>query len=185
MAPRYPELRETGLPGCHELWPFRQEDERGRFIKPFHEPSFRALGLAVDWREVYVTTSRKGVLRGMHFQAPPHDHVKLVTCLAGRVLDVVLDLRTGSPTFGRCAALELTAERGNALYIPAGLAHGFLALVEDATLLYQVTREHAPDHDQGVLWSSIPFTWPSAEPLVSARDQALPAFQSFTSPFRS
>jgi dTDP-4-dehydrorhamnose 3,5-epimerase len=185
MAPRFPALQETGLPGCYELRAFRQEDARGSFVKPFHEPAFRELGLAADWRETFVTTSAAGVLRGMHFQLPPHDHVKLVSCLRGRVLDVVLDLRADSPTYGRCASAVLDARGGDALYVPAGLAHGFLALEDGAELLYQVTRPYAPDHDTGLLWSSIPFDWPEPAPLVSERDRALPSFESFTSPFRS
>jgi len=185
MLPRFPGIRPTALPGCLELTPFQQSDPRGRFVKTYHEPSFRALGLAVDWPEAFVTTSRRGVVRGMHFQVPPFDQVKLVTCLAGKVLDVVLDLRTDSPGFGQCVAVELSPELGNALYLPSGLAHGFLALEEHSVLHYQVTRSYAPEHDAGVLWSSIPFTWPVADPLLSERDLALPPLSAYTSPFRS
>jgi dTDP-4-dehydrorhamnose 3,5-epimerase len=184
MAAACPTLRETALPGCLRLDLFRHQDARGAFTKVFHQPAFRERGLPVDWREAFVTVSAKGVLRGMHFQTPPSDHGKLVACLAGRVLDVVLDLRLGSPAYGRCEALELAAERGEALFVPPGLAHGFLALEEGSTLLYQVTREHDPAHDTGVRWDSIPFQWPAASPLVSDRDRALPDLAGFRTPFR-
>jgi dTDP-4-dehydrorhamnose 3,5-epimerase len=185
MAPRFPQARATALPGCLELLPFRQEDARGWFLKTYHEPSFSELGLALDWQEEFVTRSHAGVVRGMHFQEPPHDQVKLVTCLSGKVLDVALDLRTDSPTYGQCAALELSGELGNAFYLPAGLAHGFLALEEGSTLLYRVSRAYAPEHDAGILWSSIPLAWPVDAPRVSERDQALPPLQTYASPFRS
>ena len=185
MPPAFPKVRETPLAGCLELTPFCQADARGRFLKLYHEPSFRALGLAVDWAEDFVSVSGPGVLRGMHFQAPPFEHVKLVTCLAGRVLDVVLDLRADSATYGQCAALELSAQAGNGLYLPAGLAHGFLALEADTLVHYKVTRAYAPDHDCGVLATSIPFAWPVAEPILSDRDRAFPALADFVTPFGS
>jgi len=185
LAPAFPQVRETPLAGCLELTPFRQTDARGQFLKLYHEPSFRALGLAVDWAEDFSSVSRQGVIRGMHFQTPPFDQVKLVTCLAGRVLDVVLDLREASPTYGQCTALELSAQAGNALYIPSGFAHGFLALEEDALVHYKVTRPHAPDHDCGILASSIPFAWPVAEPILSDRDRTFPGLDGFVTPFRS
>jgi dTDP-4-dehydrorhamnose 3,5-epimerase len=183
--PPFPQIRATALAGCLELTPFSQTDARGRFLKLYHEPSFRALGLAVDWPEDFVSVSGKGVIRGMHFQAPPFEHVKLVTCLAGRVLDVVLDLRADSATYGQCAALELSAAAGNGLYIPAGFAHGFLALEEDALVHYKVSCAYAPDHDHGILASSIPFAWPVASPILSNRDRAFPALADFVTPFRS
>ncbi len=183
QPPGFPLLRETVLPGCFELQPFQQQDARGRFVKTFHEPAFRALGLAVDWKEEFVSSSRKGVLRGMHFQTPPHDYVKLVTCLAGRALDVSVDLRARSPTFGQCAALELSAEKCNAVYLPSGLAHGFLALEEGTLVHYKVTCAHAPTHDGGILWSSIPFSWPEPDPILSDRDRSFPSLHAFRSPF--
>ena len=185
LPPPLPGVRKTPLAGCLELTPFRQADARGLFRKLYHEPSFRELGLAVDWAEEFVSVSRQGVIRGMHFQTPPFEQVKLVSCLFGRVLDVVLDLREDSPTFGRCEALELSAQAGNALYLPAGLAHGFLALEEGSILHYKVTRAHAPSHDRGLLASSIGFQWPVAEPLLSDRDLAFPALEGFATPFRS
>lgn len=184
MSPRYPQMQPLAVPGCFRLLPFRQGDERGWFLKTFHEPSFQALGLETAWKESFVTRSAKGVLRGLHFQSPPHQHAKLVTCLSGRVLDVVLDLRAASPAFGRCDAVELCGDRGEAVYVAPGCAHGFLALEDDTLLQYQVSSPHAPDHDHGILWSSIPFTWPVADPMLSDRDRAFPPLAGFATPFQ-
>ena len=178
-------LHETGLSGCFEVRynPFR--DERGLFQKTYHEEAFRALGLCTDWKEEFISTSRKGVIRGMHFQVPPMQHTKLVICLAGRVLDVALDLREGSATYGVCAGVELSGERSNAMYIPAGFAHGFLALEDGATLLYKVSSLHAPAQDQGLRWDSIGFDWSVTAPILSARDAAFGPLADFQTPFRS
>jgi dTDP-4-dehydrorhamnose 3,5-epimerase len=178
------ERLDLGLPGAFELRPRVHEDARGRFVKTYHETWFRDLGLRTDWREEYSSSSAAGVLRGLHFQAPPAHHAKLVSCILGEVLDVVLDLRAG-PGYGRVVSRALSAARPTLLYLPEGLAHGFLALTEGATLHYKVTSVHAPERDQGLLWSSIPFDWPVQAPLLSPRDAAFPPFPAFATPFRS
>lgn len=172
----------SALPGCVALQPRVLADARGRFVKTFHAEAFRALGLETAFVEQYYSHSQAGVVRGMHFQRPPAQHAKLVYCTAGEVFDVVLDLRVGSPTYGQAATFTLSAEQGNALYIPAGLAHGFCALVE-ATLVYNVTSVYAPEQDDGVRWDSIGVDWPVAAPLVSPRDALFPALADFASPF--
>jgi dTDP-4-dehydrorhamnose 3,5-epimerase len=172
------------VPGCFRLLPFRQGDGRGWFLKTFHEPAFRALGLETGWKETFVSCSARGVLRGMHFQTPPHQQAKLVTCLSGRVLDVIVDLRAGSPAFGTCAALELQGGLGESVYVPAGCAHGFLALEDGTMLQYQVSSPHDPAHDDGILWSSIPFAWPVADPVLSDRDRTFPPLAGFATPFQ-
>jgi dTDP-4-dehydrorhamnose 3,5-epimerase len=173
---------ESPIPGCWELHPTIHTDPRGRFVKSFHAPTFERLGLATDWREDFHTLSAPGVVRGMHFQVPPAQHAKLVTCLAGDILDVVLDLRKASGTYGRFATFELSAERGTLVYVPEGCAHGFLAHTE-ALVHYRVTSVHAPDCDAGIRWDGFGFDWPVAAPLLSARDQAFPTLQAFSSPF--
>jgi dTDP-4-dehydrorhamnose 3,5-epimerase len=180
----YMEARATELQGCIELKNARILDKRGWFQKTFHEEIFRTMDLRTDWREEYFTCSRPGVLRGMHFQVPPSQHAKLVTCISGRVLDVVVDLRVDSTTFGCAAAVELSSDTPNALYIPEGMAHGFFAW-EESILHYKVTSTYDPERDQGILWSSIGFTWPVSSPIISDRDGMLPALSAFTSPFRS
>jgi len=174
----------TPLPGCYTVTPRRSDDQRGSFFKPFCESVFRSEGLATHFREHYWSRSCKRVLRGLHFQLPPHACDKLVACVDGRVLDVVVDLRLDSPAFGRHHALELSGEYGEGLYVPQGLAHGFYVLSETATVSYAVTAEYSPAFDAGVLWRSIGSVWPDNLPIVSERDSGFPSLANFRSPFR-
>lgn len=178
-------LHDTGLSGCHEVRFRVHRDARGLFIKTYHEDAFLSLGLCVTWQEEFVSTSCRGVLRGMHFQTPPAQHTKLVVCLAGRVLDVALDLRIGSPTYGHCASVELSADRANGMYIPEGFAHGFLAMEDGSSLLYKVSSMYSPAHDMGLRWDGIGFDWPIMLPVISPRDASFGALSDFQSPFRS
>jgi len=174
----------TPIPGCLQLLPDVLRDERGSFVKTFHQDVFRENGLATDFAEEYYSVSYKRVLRGLHFQRPPKDHVKLVYCVTGTVLDAVLDLRLGSPTYGEHAAIELSAEKGNLLYIPKGLAHGFYTKSDLAVMLYKVTTVYAPEHDTGVLWNSAGIQWADEEPILSSRDRGFLKLRDFQSPFR-
>lgn len=176
-------IRESGIPGCIEIQPAIHEDIRGKFVKVFHADEFVKLGLETDFREEYYTTSQRGVIRGMHFQIPPFDHVKLVYCTAGSVFDVAIDLRRNSAHYGRFISLELSAEKGNAIYIAKGFAHGFCATSASATLVYKVSTVHSPTHDQGIRWDTIDIPWPTDVPVISDRDRNLPPFADFHSPF--
>lgn len=174
----------TEIPGVFELRGRVFTDQRGSFVKTFHEARFRELGLNTVWRELFWSSSAKGVVRGLHFQAPPSDHVKLVACVTGAIWDVVLDLRRASPTYGRHVARELSAGNGTQLYIPRGMAHGFLALSEGAVISYALETVHDPAADRGVLWDSCGIPWPlDGIPIISARDAALPGLAGFESPF--
>ena len=177
-------VRASGIPGCLEIQTLLREDARGNFVKVFHADAFRELGLETTFREEFYTTSKRGVMRGLHFQVPPCDHVKLVYCTEGSVFDVALDIRRGSPHFGRFAAFELSAAKGNAVYLDKGFAHGFLVTSASATLVYKLSSVHSPAHDQGILWNSAGIPWPGDAPVMSARDRALPAFADFDTPFR-
>ena len=151
----------TPIDGCFEIRPDKFRDRRGSFVKTFNYSAFLEAGLRTDWKEEYYSVSVKHVIRGMHFQIPPHDHAKLVACLKGEIRDVVVDLRKSSSTFGQCHSVLLSAEQGNCMYVPEGLAHGFLSLTEDALVTYKVTSEYHPESDAGILWSSIDcFTCP-------------------------
>lgn len=169
------------LRGCFHGKFHTMGDPRGSFNKVFHKTSVEGVLPRFEPREVYVTQSIKGVLRGMHFQLPPHAHGKIVTCLSGRVLDVLLDLRAG-PDFGRAISLELTPETINTVVVPKGCAHGFLALEESAALAYTVETEHAPDHDAGIAWDSFDFDWPVSMPILSKRDMTHPKLSEFSAP---
>lgn len=177
------ELIPTRLQGCFQVRPFFARDDRGSFVKTFHAARFAELGLPVTWREEYYSTSKKGVIRGMHFQTPPHDHEKLVYCVQGRVLDVVVDLRRKSPTYGRHVAVELDAAKGLGLLIPKGMAHGFLALTDDVLMAYKVTTTYSPAHDAGIHWNSLGLDWGIDQPIVSSRDLAHPSLGDFVTPF--
>lgn len=159
-------------------------DVRGGFVKSFHAPSFARLNLPTEWREEYFTTSARNVVRGMHFQEPPAQHAKLVFCVAGRVLDVVLDIRTDSATFGQAISVELEPGNGVGLYVPPGCAHGFLSLTDDSVMYYKVTSVHSPDQDRGIAWDSFGFDWPITDPTLSPRDCGHPALADYVSPFR-
>ncbi len=177
------ELEPTPIPGCYLVRSRLLPDDRGSFLKLFHHPIFGEAGLSPDWREIYCSSSRRGVIRGMHFQSPPADHEKLVFCLSGEVLDVILDLRRGSPTERRHLAIPLRGEAGVGVYVAAGCAHGFLGISEQSSMLYLVTTPYAPDHDRGIAWDSFGFDWPVQDPILSARDAAHPRLSEFDSPF--
>lgn len=177
------QITELTLSGCFLIHPRVFDDTRGRFIKPMVASQFRACGLRTDFVEQYHSTSKPGVIRGMHFQLPPHEHAKLVYCAAGAVTDVLLDVRKQSPTYGQAVALPLTAESGHALYLAVGIAHGFVATQEPALMIYNVTSEYAPAHDSGVRWDSFGFDWGVQAPVMSERDQGFPALADFVNPF--
>lgn len=175
--------KETLIPGCFELLPNVHKDKRGAFVKILHAPAFRKLGLDFTFTEEYYSVSGKGVLRGLHFQAPPEAHVKLVCCLGGEVLDAVLDLRKKSGTYGKAFTLKLNAKKGNMLYIPRGCAHGFYSLSADSVMLYKTTTVHSVENDVGILWNSAGIKWPAGKPVISPRDAAFPELRDFKSPF--
>lgn len=177
------ELVPTILEGCFKIHPFFTEDERGTFVKTFNAERFAEFGLQTEWREEYYSSSRKGVIRGMHFQTPPYDHEKLVYCLSGKVLDVILDLRSASRTYGRYISIALDANKGHGMFIPKGMAHGFLALTENVLMAYKVATTYAPQNDAGIRWDSFGCDWGVNNPIISTRDNKHPFLEDFISPF--
>ena len=176
-------LKELEVPGCFEIQPRIFNDERGRFVKVFHFDEFSKLGLQTAFTEEYYSHSNRGVIRGMHFQAPPSDHIKLVYCVDGEVQDVVLDLRRDSPKYGKSTSITLSSERGNLIYIPKGLAHGFCVTSEVATLIYKVSTVYDSKNDTGIHWDSFGFQWAISNPIISQRDANFGSLQQFVSPF--
>ena len=170
---------ETTISGCFELQPNVLIDDRGRLVKTFHEDSFLSLNLETNFKEEYYTISRKNVLRGLHFQLPPNDHIKCVTCLSGKLFDVVVDLRKESPTFKKHFTIELDSEKGNMLYIPKGLAHGFYALSDNAIFLNRTTTVYHPESDTGIHWNSCGVKWPDLNPILSEKDKNMIVFNKF------
>ena len=175
---------EKSIPGVYEITIPVHRDERGSFVKPFLESEFKRQGLEHDFREVFYSVSGERVLRGMHVQLPPSDQAKLVYCSAGNALDVLLDLRVGSPSYGKHEVIELTGEDDKAMYVPSGVAHGFYVRRAPAIMVYHVTSEYVPDLDAGIGWNSFGANWPDPQPVLSGRDASLPPFAGFKSPFR-
>jgi dTDP-4-dehydrorhamnose 3,5-epimerase/CDP-3, 6-dideoxy-D-glycero-D-glycero-4-hexulose-5-epimerase len=176
------EILKELLPGCLLLQPKRFEDQRGLFVKTYHEGLCQALGVNLDVREEFYSVSHKNVLRGMHFQLPPLAHDKLVYCTRGVVMDVLLDLRKG-PNYGKVASVELNGENAHLVFIPKGVAHGFVALTDKALMLYKTSMVHAPESDCGIRWDSFGFNWGVVEPIMSTRDQQHGVLADFVSPF--
>ena len=176
-------LTELELPGvfAFDAPPFT--DARGSFTKLLHGPTLSARGINFETAEMFTSRSAAGVVRGLHFQTPPNAHAKLVTCLKGEVLDVIVDLRRSSPSFGRALGVNLNEGNGRTLLIPIGCAHGFMSRSEDSIMLYATTREHVPAADAGLLWSSIPFEWGITDPILSDRDRKFPKLEDYESPF--
>jgi len=177
------QILKTKIFGCYEIYPVVLKDERGAFVKTLRSDIFRDNGLATDFVEEYYTISRKRVLRGLHFQNPPMAHHKIVYCPVGEVIDAVLDLRKGSPTYGQHLLFNLSAEKANLIYVPEGLAHGFYVKSATALMMYKVTTHYAPELDSGILWSSAGIPWPDSNPIISKRDSVFISFSEFNSSF--
>jgi dTDP-4-dehydrorhamnose 3,5-epimerase len=171
--------RREQLEGVSLTRPPTHLDDRGWFRKPYTRVD---APLTSEVWEHYVTSSREGVVRGLHFQLPPASHDKVVTCLRGAVFDVVVDLRPGSATYGDHVAYELDGDRGEVVWVPRGFAHGFQAFTDDTVLSYLVTSAWDPAADTGIHWDSAGITWPASITTVSARDEALPALGAFIPP---
>lgn len=175
---------ETNIEGVQVIHQFRHDDERGAFVKPFHETDFKNAGINFQLKESFYSTSVRDVIRGMHFHSPPHAHSKIIFCTAGCVLDVALDLRKDSPTYGQYASQELCFQNNQALYIPEGFAHGFISLTKESTLFYFVSGEYNKEADGGVRYDSFGLDWPvQGNAILSPRDLDFPALADFESPF--
>lgn len=172
------------------LRPRRFEDDRGWFSETWSRCSFAAAtGTDVEFVQDNHSLSRQPyTLRGIHFQRPPHAQAKLVRCVRGRILDIAVDLRKGSPTFGTWQGVEMSAENGLQLYLPAGYGHGFLTLEPDCEVVYKVDDVYAPDCDGGTVWNDpdVGIDWglpAGATPVLSPKDAGLPRLADFDSPF--
>lgn len=152
-------------------------DERGFLARTFCENEFAAHGLNTRWPQCNLTlTRRRGTIRGMHFQADPQPEIKLIRCAAGAILDVLVDVRRDSPTFGQWEGFELTAQNRRMLYVPGGFAHGFQCLTDNCEVFYQMSEFYVPELARGLRFNDpqVNITWPLANPVVSERDRNLP-----------
>jgi len=178
------EFVAMALEGCFEIRPTVIEDDRGFFAKIFHKPLWEERGLRTEFQEEYLTYSVRGTIRGLHFQLPPMQHAKVVFCAKGEVFDVAVDLRKGSTTYGEHAVIHLSGTASNAVYLPAGFAHGFCVTSDEALLYYKQSSVYSPSHDAGIRWDSANIPWPISDPILSERDRLLQPLSSFESPFK-
>jgi len=177
------QLIKTNFDGLYIIQHKIFSDERGLFIKTYNQEIFMQLRIDLEIKERYYSISHKNILRGMHFQTPPEDHIKLVTVISGKILDVVLDIRKNSQTFGKCFSIEINSTEGKTIYIPKGFAHGFLSLEDDTIVEYNQTTCYSPKNDSGIRYDSFSYDWKINYPIISERDLAFMPFKKFKSPF--
>lgn len=172
---------ETALKGSFVIDPEAVRDERGMFARTWCQKEFEAQGLKVTWVQSSISVNnRKGTMRGMHYQAAPHEESKLVRCTRGEIYDVIVDLRPTSPTYCRYVGVTLSAENRRAVYIPKQFAHGFLTLEENSEVSYYMSEFHDPASARGLRWDDPTFgiQWPDAIMVMSEKDRSWPVFTS-------
>jgi dTDP-4-dehydrorhamnose 3,5-epimerase len=174
---------DTPLSGCFILQPRVFEDARGRLVKTYHENTYRDLDLGTEFGEEYYSISAIGVLRGLHFQVPPHAQVKCVTCIHGKIFDAVVDLRKNSPTYKQSFSVLLDSDKATMLYVPEGFAHGLMALTEKAVFLNRTSEVYNAETDMGIRWDSCGISWPMENPILSEKDKTWMTLSEFDSPF--
>jgi len=186
------QISKAEIEGLVIIQPDVFEDPRGYFLETYHRRRYSGSGIDMDFCQDNMSYSRRGTLRGLHYQFP-HAQAKLVQVLQGEVFDVAVDIRRGSPTFGRWVGVVLSEHNRRQVFIPQGLAHGFCVLSETAVFVYKCSDYYVPDCDQGVLWSdpALKIEWPVSDPIVSEKDRAflrlseistdrLPAYEAAT-----
>lgn len=177
---------QTPLPGLWEITPRRFGDHRGFFSESYSARAFAEAGLDVAFvQDNHSLSAAPGTVRGLHFQAPPAAQAKLVRCGRGRLFDVAVDIRVGSPTYGHWYGTELSAENGRQLFVPAGFAHGFMTLEPETEIVYKCDAFYAPETEGAVLWDSCGIVWPEVEaaPTLSDKDTKAPTLADLQSPF--
>lgn len=180
------QIEMTSLPGVLILVPRRHGDARGFFAESWNRRTLGEAGLDLPEfvQDNHSMSATAGTLRGLHFQAPPHAQAKLVRCGRGRLFDVAVDIRKGSPTYGQWTGAELSYENGHQLWVPAGFLHGFVTREADTEICYKCTDHYAPECDGAVAWDSIGIDWGvTGAPVLSAKDAAAPRLAEFESPF--
>lgn len=178
-------IEETALPGVLVLTPARFGDHRGFFSESWNRRTLEEAGVHLPEfvQDNHSLSAKAGTLRGLHYQAPPHAQGKLVRCGRGALLDVAVDARRGSATYGQHVIVELSAENGKQLWVPAGMLHGFVTLMDDTEIVYKCTDYYNREADGAVRWDSVGVNWGVSDPVLSDKDAAAPAFVQWTSPF--
>lgn len=173
-------LIETELKGVYIIENFCITDQRGSFVKTFNKEKYTEYGICSDFKESYFSISKKNVIRGMHFQIPPYDHEKLVYVARGEIIDVILDLRKNSVTYGKSISVVLSDENFRSVYIPKGFAHGFRALKDETITVYNVSTVYNKDSDRGIRFDSFDYDWNAKNSILSERDLKFFGFEEFT-----
>jgi len=173
------QVEDTDIPEVKLITPKKFGDQRGFFSETYNKRDFAEVGVDLDFvQDNHSLSAERGVLRGLHFQIPPYAQDKLVRVTRGAVVDVAVDLRRSSPTFGRHVTAELSAENWRQIFVPKGFAHGFVTLQPDTEVIYKVTNYYAPDHDRGLLWNDpeLGIDWPIGpdEGILSDKDRNQP-----------
>lgn len=176
-------FQETKIKGVFVIQAQEFKDHRGLFVKTYNKDIFKSKKLHVTFKESFYSFSKKNVIRGMHFHLPPKDHAKFIYVPSGAILDVVVDLRNNSKTYGKFITEELSAENKKMIFIPTGCAHGFLSLQDNTCTMYLQSSTYSKEHDTGILYNSFGFKWPVKKPILSERDLNFVKLKDFTSPF--
>lgn len=178
------EVEKTKINGVLHLIPETHSDHRGFFRELAHQKKLRTHEIQRDFVQINHSHSTQKVLRGLHYQHPKPQG-KLISVISGEIFDVAVDLRKNSETYGDWVSKELTAERGNQLYVPPPFAHGFAVISNEANIVYACTDFYEPDYDSGIRWDdpSVNIDWPIKDPILSNKDKSLPNFDEITSPF--
>jgi len=173
-------FKKTKLEGAYVIELEKHKDERGFFVRVWDKKQFENMGLSCEIQECSVSfNKKKGTIRGMHYQEPPYEEVKLVSCTKGKIFDVIVDLRKKSTTFKEWISVELSAENHKIIYVPEGFAHGFQTLEDDSEVFYMISQIYRPEYARGVRWNDPVFKikWPLEKTIISEKDQSFTDFK--------
>lgn len=182
------EIIETDFEGVVEIRLQPHLDERGFFMRTYDYNEFEKFGINRNWvQENHSESKRKGIIRGLHFQFPPYTETKLIRCIRGEILDVFVDLRKASPSFGEWGSISISEEKKNMVLIPKGFAHGFCTLTEISDVVYKVDNYYSPNNESGIKWDDtyLDIFWPIKAPLVSEKDKNNMSFNDFRTKYNS
>jgi dTDP-4-dehydrorhamnose 3,5-epimerase len=177
---------ETELNGAYIIEPVVHKDHRGFFLESYSRKVFEDAGIRADFlQDNHSLSKQKGVIRGLHFQNPPHAQSKLIRVVKGSIYDVIVDLRKKSPTYGKWFPVEISADNFKMLFVPTGFAHGFCTLEENTEVIYKVDAFYAPDSDAGIRWNDpdLKISWPVTDPVISEKDKSLPFLRDIENQF--
>ncbi len=178
------EIEDLFIPEAKLITGKIAKDVRGSFFKPYNHEEISKLGIQFSVKEAFYSISKRDIIRGMHFQKPPSSQAKIVTVIKGRITDVLLDLRTDSKNYGKFISIDLRESDGKSIFIPKGVAHGFLGIDTENVVLYLADTEYSKENDDGIRYDSFGYDWGVTNPILSDRDAGFIKLEDFISPFR-